>query len=502
MRFTSVSQSTNDQQETELECEPYFADLSKLPDSQLEHLRQTGLLAAAAKDSSDVNDSLSWLCLVYDAHYDYVSGPLADQQPALTWHMCSLDASRAWLTYWCLQAQDLLRSDADADADANGTATTIDEASDSRIVQTIASMWNEHVVYVTKQQVERDAILQRLANDYAKRQTATTKNSTTPPKKSKLDDDNTTTNTNNDATIPIFVGGFGGGPLQLAHAANNYAAVLALCCLGTPEALQLLASRRDCMYAWMVTCLQQDDGSFRMHVDGEIDVRATYCLLSVAKLLNIMGPSITKDKAIAFLAACQTQEGGFGGEPFSEAHGGYTFCALAAAWLLGGLDRIDTHRLTEWLVRRQMSFEGGFSGRANKLVDGCYSFWVGAATAIVSMLPTAMEVDPWLQDDATTTVLFDQGMLQRYTLTCAQNTKGGLRDKPSKSRDHYHSCYNLCGLSVAQHCSGDSVPAFGHPQKSRVARTHPVYNIRVDRVRHVLDYFTNLDSGSTSMDTA
>jgi len=24
---------------------------------------------------------------------------------------------------------------------------------------------------------------------------------------------------------------------------------------------------------------------------------------------------------------------------------------------------------------RQMRFEGGFQGRCNKLVDGCYSFW-------------------------------------------------------------------------------------------------------------------------------
>jgi protein farnesyltransferase subunit beta len=28
---------------------------------------------------------------------------------------------------------------------------------------------------------------------------------------------------------------------------------------------------------------------------------------------------------------------------------------------------------------------------------------------------------------------------------------GGLRDKPSKMRDYYHSCYNLSGLSVSQH---------------------------------------------------
>ena len=40
---------------------------------------------------------------------------------------------------------------------------------------------------------------------------------------------------------------------------------------------------------------------------------------------------------------------------------------------------VDMDALRDWLMKRQMSFEGGFSGRSNKLVDGCYCFWVGAA---------------------------------------------------------------------------------------------------------------------------
>ena len=36
-----------------------------------------------------------------------------------------------------------------------------------------------------------------------------------------------------------------------------------------------------------------------------------------------------------FLLSCQTYEGGFGGEPGNEAHGGYNFCAIAALLILG-----------------------------------------------------------------------------------------------------------------------------------------------------------------------
>lgn len=45
----------------------------------------------------------------------------------------------------------------------------------------------------------------------------------------------------------------------------------------------------------------------------------------------------------------------------------------------------------------------------------------------------------------------NQEALQRYITHCAQNAEGGgMRDKPGKSRDFYHSCYALSGLSVAQ----------------------------------------------------
>jgi len=33
-----------------------------------------------------------------------------------------------------------------------------------------------------------------------------------------------------------------------------------------------------------------------------------------------------------------------------------------------------------------MTFEGGFQGRTNKLVDGCYSFWVGALLPLIQAI--------------------------------------------------------------------------------------------------------------------
>jgi hypothetical protein len=152
-----------------------------------------------------------------------------------------------------------------------------------------------------------------------------------------------------------------------------------------------------------------------------------------------------------------------------------------------------------WLLRRQVRLEGGFQGRTNKLVDSCYSFWQGAALAMCEIyknggsdvydmeqylahdaasvpeatstgkdavsadgeigielelaldLPEAKRIKK--VDDTSGNLPFNQNALQRYILHCAQNLEGGgMRDKPGKSRDFYHSCYALSGLSISQSC--------------------------------------------------
>jgi len=53
--------------------------------------------------------------------------------------------------------------------------------------------------------------------------------------------------------------------------------------------------------------------------------------------------------------------------------------------------------------------------------------------------------------------LFNTHALQLWILRGCQQLKGGLRDKPGKSADYYHTCYCLSGLSAAQHMAGGSV---------------------------------------------
>lgn len=310
----------------------------------------------------------------------------------------------------------------------------------------------------------------------------------------------------------------------MPHLATTYAAVNTLVTIGSERALSSV--NRDNLYKFMLR-MKDTSGAFRMHDGGEIDVRASYTAISVASLVNILDGELAKGVG-NYITRCQTYEGGIAGEPYAEAHGGYTFCGLATMILLNEVDKLDLASLIGWVAFRQ-GVECGFQGRTNKLVDGCYSFWQGAALALTQKLMTV--VDEQLKssysskrppgDDACGTSssteaayyakfgfdfieksnqigpLFHNIALQQYILLCAQVLDGGLRDKPGKNRDHYHSCYCLSGLSVSQYSAmvdSDACPLPQHvlgPYSNLLEPIHPLYNVVLDKYHTAYEFFSS-----------
>ncbi|KAI5269654.1 terpenoid cyclases/Protein prenyltransferase [Aureobasidium subglaciale] len=247
-------------------------------------------------------------------------------------------------------------------------------------------------------------------------------------------------------------GGFGGGHGHISHAAASYAATLSLALVGGLDMID-----RRAMWHWLGQ-VKNPSGGFNMAVNGEQDVRGAYCCMTIHTLLRLpltlppasparrAGLETFTSQLGSWISKCQTFEGGLGGAPDNEAHGAYAFCVLACLCLLDSPSisipkYLDVKRLTHWLTSRQCAPEAGFSGRTNKLVDACYSHWVGGC---FSLLESALG----LPKD---TYLWDREALVRYTLSCSQAKKGGLRDKPSTRPDGYHTNYSLAGLSAAQY---------------------------------------------------
>lgn len=86
-----------------------------------------------------------------------------------------------------------------------------------------------------------------------------------------------------------------------------------------------------------------------------------------------------------YIAKCQTYEGGFSAVIGTEAHAGYAYCGIASLAILNEIDKINLEQLENWACGCQLAFEGGFSGRTNKLVDSCYSHWQGAIPIICEL---------------------------------------------------------------------------------------------------------------------
>lgn len=142
--------------------------------------------------------------------------------------------------------------------------------------------------------------------------------------------------------------------------------------------------------------------------------------------------------------------GGGGGAALGEAHGGYVYCAMAAhlclallpstrkpgqtpfyqdqerarssspdsshasaslGWDRGGSassKRLDLEEVVRWAASQQgIAVEGGgFRGRTNKLVDGCYGWFSGAGLGTVLGALTELKHGQWwkdaVADDSTT----------------------------------------------------------------------------------------------------
>ncbi|TLD27245.1 hypothetical protein PspLS_04495 [Pyricularia sp. CBS 133598] len=303
-------------------------------------------------------------------------------------------------------------------------------------------------------------------------------------------------------------GGFSGGHGQTSHLATTYAVVLALAVAGDEDGLSLIDRRS--LWKWLCD-LKEADGGFRMSLGGEEDVRGAYCAAVIISLLNlpldlckdseayIRDPTTNLFTGLGdYVRKCQTFEGGISGQPDAEAHGAYAFCALGCLSLLGTPSEtipkyLNVERLISWLSSRQYAPEGGFSGRTNKLVDGCYSHWVGGCWPLIeACLNGPVKVSNL---DVEPQPLFSREGLMRYILCCCQEQgkRGGLRDKPG------NSAQNRWQLVVGD----DDMPAWIvspfpneeeiFDEKDRVGTVHPVYVIPEDSVAKVQTFFASRD---------
>ncbi|TFK48769.1 terpenoid cyclases/Protein prenyltransferase [Heliocybe sulcata] len=184
---------------------------------------------------------------------------------------------------------------------------------------------------------------------------------------------------------------------------------------------------------------QRSDGSFCSFPNStESDLRSVYCAFAISSMLDDWS-GIDVPLALSFISRCRTYEGGYGQEPYAEAQGGTTYCALAAIHLAvsSPSKSLSTPPLTpaqrrqtiRWLVHNQHA-SGGFRGRTEKDPDACYCFWCGASLQILDVK-----------------ALVDTRPLTEFLGKC-QFKFGGIAKAPGEHSDPFHTYLSLAALGI------------------------------------------------------
>lgn len=202
-----------------------------------------------------------------------------------------------------------------------------------------------------------------------------------------------------------------------------------------------------------ISSLKNEDASFKGDSFGEVDSRFIYCAVSCLSILNKINHISKCDSASYILSIYDLNSNGFSWIHGNEPHAASVFCSLNSLFLLGKLYLVDTKQLADWLSHRQTS-NGGFNGRAEKLTDTCYSWWILASLIV-------LKKHTWINKNA----------LQKYILLCQDTTTGGISDNPDCVPDICHTFFGLAALSLLDNLNPPN------KRKFHLKKMHPVYAI-------------------------
>lgn len=266
--------------------------------------------------------------------------------------------------------------------------------------------------------------------------------------------------------------------LDPPHLPSTYTAILVLSLLRA----DFRRLNKNGLDAFLESCMEED-GSFspfptRSSLHGqeqrddkpqessfESDARMAYCASVLSDFLRIVNGKDAEvnvrkgknaERAMNWSRSCQTWEGGFGQRPGLEAHGGSTYCHIAAMSIRNPqLTSVDVHEATRYLAMKQVSGgQGGFQGRPGKDEDVCYSFWCGAALRIL-LSESLFNVDA-----------------NRSALLNAQSPIGGFGKEAGEFPDPYHSYLAIAALAMI-----DNDEAAAERSSLGLAVLDPVWNV-------------------------
>lgn len=198
----------------------------------------------------------------------------------------------------------------------------------------------------------------------------------------------------------------------------------------------------------VIAALQdKETGNFKGDEWGEQDTRFLYGAFNALSLLGLLS-LVDVSKAVGYVKKCENFDGAYGIRPGAESHAGQVFTCVGALAIAGRLDLVNQDRLGGWLSERQLE-NGGLNGRPEKLVDSCYSWWVGASLAMIDRLH-------WIDGDKLAAFVLkcqvspiDTAPSLDILIMVTQDPEaGGFGDRPDNMADVFHTLFSVAGLSL------------------------------------------------------
>ncbi|EUD66292.1 geranylgeranyl transferase type-2 subunit beta [Plasmodium inui San Antonio 1] len=207
-----------------------------------------------------------------------------------------------------------------------------------------------------------------------------------------------------------------------------------------------------------ILTLLNEDGSFKGDIWGEVDTRFAYSAVSCLTILKRLSLVSTEKIASYVLTNYSICQNGFSWTSGNEPHAASVFCAVATLFLINKLHLINEQKIAEWLSLRQTN-NGGFNGRAEKLTDTCYSWWIFSSLILLGKYK-------WVNKDA----------LKNYIFLCQDLDNGGISDNPDCLPDICHTFFGLAALSLIDNMNESDGGL-------DLRQMHPVYAIPMHVVR-------------------
>ncbi|AEA38702.1 geranylgeranyl transferase (nucleomorph) [Cryptomonas paramecium] len=168
---------------------------------------------------------------------------------------------------------------------------------------------------------------------------------------------------------------------------------------------------------------------YKNYTKGGSDARLNYCTLVICSLYNILTPQISGDCHLYIRCTYMSMEN-FSINKYREEHVALFYCCISSLFFF--LKRDFQFSIFNFfgnsLFQKKKKFDFSVQGRLYKITDFCYIYWLNSILLLSSF---HLYLD----------------LLNNLILSKNKNLFG-FSDKIGRYLDLYHTCYNVCSISI------------------------------------------------------